>query len=376
MSLYEGAVKKPIMTSLCFLAVAIFGLFSLSKLPVDLYPDIDTNTIMVMTSYQGASASDIENNVTRPLENTLNSVSNLKHITSKSSENISVITLEFEYGYDIDVLTNDVRDKLDMVSSELPDEVNTPIIFKFSTDMIPILLLSVQAEESQPALYKILDDNVVNPLARVPGVGTVSIAGAPKREVNIYCDPNKLEAYDLTIETISSIVGAENKNTPGGTFDVGSNTYSLRVVGEAAGESGRTVQRYIRLSFLISRLLDYVDNKRLSMKAGEKLSFLTVEEQEWVLEAIDNAVLTVTDKQAELFKNHSREKTLNQGIIYSVLLQKKEAEIKVTLSAKKVRSYFPPAYTKQQVEEVIYTLLEQWRKKKGKEEQEDAGDTV
>jgi HAE1 family hydrophobic/amphiphilic exporter-1 len=232
MSLYEGAVKKPIMTSLCFLAVAIFGLFSLSKLPVDLYPDIDTNTIMVMTSYEGASASDIENNVTRPLENTLNSVSNLKHITSKSSENISVITLEFEYGYDIDVLTNDVRDKLDMVSSSLPDDVNTPIIFKFSTDMIPILLLSVQAEESQPALYKILDDNVANPLARVPGVGTVSIAGAPEREVNIYCDPNKLEAYGLSVETISSIVGAENKNVPGGTFDIGTNTYSLRVEGE------------------------------------------------------------------------------------------------------------------------------------------------
>ena len=88
MSLYEGAVKKPIMTSLCFLAVAIFGLFSLSKLPVDLYPDIETNTIMVMTSYAGASASDIENNVTRPLENTLNSVSNLKHITSRSSEDV------------------------------------------------------------------------------------------------------------------------------------------------------------------------------------------------------------------------------------------------------------------------------------------------
>ena len=163
-----------------------------------------------MTSYQECqSASDIENNVTRPLENTLNSVSNLKHITSKSSENISVITLEFEYGYDIDVLTNDVRDKLDMVSSQLPDEVNTPIIFKFSTDMIPILLLSVQAEESQPALYKILDDNVVNPLARVPGVGTVSIAGAPKREVNVYCDPNKLDAYNLTIETISSIISVK-----------------------------------------------------------------------------------------------------------------------------------------------------------------------
>ena len=115
MSLYEGSVNRPIMTSLIFAAVVILGIFSLSKLPVDLYPDIDTNTIMVMTSYEGASASDIENNVTRPLENTLNSVSNLKHISSKSAENISVITLEFEFGEDIDVLTNDVRDKLDLI---------------------------------------------------------------------------------------------------------------------------------------------------------------------------------------------------------------------------------------------------------------------
>ena len=232
MSLYEGAVKKPIMTSLCFLAVVIFGLFSLSKLPIDLYPDIDTNTIMVMTAYPGASASDIENNVTRPLENTLNAVSNLKHITSRSSENMSLITLEFEYGNDIDVLTNDVRDKLDMVSSQLPDDVENPIIFKFSTDMIPIVLLSVQANESQSALYKILDDRVVNPLARIPGVGTVSISGAPQREIQVYCDPNKLEAYNLTIETISSIIGAENKNIPGGNFDIGNETYSLRVEGE------------------------------------------------------------------------------------------------------------------------------------------------
>ncbi|MDR2859003.1 MAG: efflux RND transporter permease subunit [Mediterranea sp.] len=232
MSLYEGAVKKPIMTSLCFVAVVIFGLFSLSKLPVDLLPDVETNTIMVMTAYPGASASDIENNVTRPLENVLNSVSNLKHITSRSSENISLITLEFEFGYDIDVLTNDVRDKLDMISSAMPDEAETPIIFKFSTDMIPIVFLSVQAEESQAALYKILDDNVANPMARIPGVGTVSIAGAPKREIQVYCDPNKLEAYNLTIEGISAILGAENRNIPGGNFDIGNETYALRVQGE------------------------------------------------------------------------------------------------------------------------------------------------
>ena len=98
--------------------------------------------------------------------------------------------------------------------------------------MIPIVLLSVQANESQAALYKILDDRVVNPLARIPGVGTVSISGAPQREIQVYCDPNKLEAYNLSIETISSIIGAENKNIPGGNFDIGSETYALRVEGE------------------------------------------------------------------------------------------------------------------------------------------------
>lgn len=232
MSLYGSAVKRPIMTTLCFVAVVILGLFSLKTLPIDLYPDIETNTLMVMTTYQGASAADIEQNVTRPLENVLNAVSDLKHISSKSRENISVITLEFEYGKDIDVLTNDVRDKLDMVSSMLPDDAETPIIFKFSTDMIPIILLSVQADESMPGLYKILDDAVANPLARISGVGSVSISGAPKREIHVYVDPARLEAYNLSVEQIGSLIGAENRNIPCGSFDVGSDTYSLRVQGE------------------------------------------------------------------------------------------------------------------------------------------------
>ena len=232
MSLYSSSVKRPVTTILVFVAIAIIGLFSLQKLPIDLYPDIDTNMIMVMTTYQGASAQDIEQNLTRPLENTLNSVEHLKHITSNSRENISIITLEFEYGYDIDALTNDVRDKLDMISSFLPDDSNTPIIFKFSSDMIPIALLSAQASESLPGLYKILDENVANPLARVDGVGSVSIAGAPKREIHVYLDPIRMEAYNLSVENVAALIGAENRNIPGGTFDIGSDTYALRVQGE------------------------------------------------------------------------------------------------------------------------------------------------
>ena len=232
MSLYGSAVKRPIMTTLCFVTVIILGLFSLAKLPIDLYPDIDTNSIMVITMYPGASAKDIEQNVTKPLENSLNSVEHLKHISSTSRENTSVITLEFEYGYDIDVLTNDVRDKLDMVKSMLPDDAENPIIFKFSTDMIPICLLSVEAKESMSGLYKILDDAVANPLARVDGVGSVSISGAPKREIHVYVDPARLDAYNLSVESISSVIAAENRNVPGGSFDIGSNTYALRVQGE------------------------------------------------------------------------------------------------------------------------------------------------
>ena len=232
MSLYETAVKKPVTTALVFAAVVVFGLFSLSRLSVDLLPEIETNTIMVMTAYPGASASDIEMNVTKPLENVLNSVSDLKHITSKSRENMSIVMLEFNFGTNIDVATNDVRDKLDVVESSLPDGVENPIIFKFGTEDIPVLILSVTAKESTNALYKILDDKVVNPLARISGVGAVSISGTPIRELQVYCDPYKLEAYGQTIESIAALISKENRNTPGGSVDIGSNTYSLRVQGE------------------------------------------------------------------------------------------------------------------------------------------------
>ena len=308
MSLYEGAVKRPIMTFLCFIAIVIFGLFSLSRLPVDLYPDIETNTIMVMTAYPGASASDIENNVSRPLESVLNTIGNLKHITSRSSENMSLIQMQFEYGHDINELTNDVRDKLDMISSSLPDNVETPVIFKFSSDMIPILILSVQAEESQPALHKILDDGVSNPLARIPGVGTVSVSGAPKREIQVYCDPNKLEAYHLTIETISAAIGAENRSIPGGSFDIGNETYALRVEGEfkdasqienivVGSRNGANV--YLRD---VARVIDTVEERAQESFANDKRGGMIIVQKQAGANTVDIA-RKILEKLPELQKN-------------------------------------------------------------------------
>ena len=229
MSIIRSAVIKPVTTTLVFIAFAILGVFSLVKTSIAQFPEFDSNVIMVMSSYPGANAEDIETNLTKVLENALNGVEDLKDLTSQSKENISLLTLEFEYGVDIEEATNNVRDKLDLVNSTLPDGATMPVIFKFSADDMPVMMLSATADVSLAGLDKILDDKVTTPLARVNGVGTVSVAGAPTREIQVYCDPNKLEAYGLSISGISSVISAENKNLPSGYIDIGSETYTLRV---------------------------------------------------------------------------------------------------------------------------------------------------
>lgn len=232
MSLYSTAVKKPVSTLLIFIGVVVFGLYSLNKLSIDLYPQIDPPIITVFTSYPGANAVDIETNITRLLENNLNTVSNLKKLSSTSRENISLIILEFEWGINLDEATNDVRDAISRMERFLPDGTEKPIIFKFNTSLIPILMLSATADESYPALNKILDERIVNPLNRIDGIGAVGVSGGPRREVQVNVDPRKLEAYNLTVEQIGNVIRMENFNLPAGTMDLGSKTFPLRVQGE------------------------------------------------------------------------------------------------------------------------------------------------
>lgn len=139
MSIYKTAVNKPITTMMIFTAVMLFGLYSLTKIPIDLYPDMEIPAVSVMTVYAGASAADIEENVTKLIEDNLTTVDQLKEISSTSKDNISIVSLEFEWGVDLDVAVADVRDALDMVLSDLPDDCERPTIFKFSTSMMPII---------------------------------------------------------------------------------------------------------------------------------------------------------------------------------------------------------------------------------------------
>ena len=146
MSIYETSVRKPITTALIYVAIAVLGLFALSRLAIELMPKTDTTRVMVVTSYPGASAADIETNVSKPLENSLNGIDKLKHISTKSQDNASIVTLEFRAGTPIADAMNDIRDKLDAITDFLPSGVKKPAIFKFDTSNIPVAILSVESE--------------------------------------------------------------------------------------------------------------------------------------------------------------------------------------------------------------------------------------
>lgn len=232
MSIFTSAVEKPITTLMVFLAIIVLGVFSYTQLPVDQYPKMDPPYITVMATYPGANASDIEENVTKPLEDQLNSVDDLKELTSTSSENISVVALEFEWGKNLDNASNDVRDAVDKALDKLPDDIDRPTIMRMSTSMMPILVYAVTANESFSGLNKIIDDKVVMRLNRVNGVAQVGIAGIPERVVYVNLDPVRMDALGMTLEQVSNAIAAENRDVSSGNLKMGLVDYTARIEGE------------------------------------------------------------------------------------------------------------------------------------------------
>jgi hydrophobic/amphiphilic exporter-1 (mainly G- bacteria), HAE1 family len=232
MSIYKSAVNKPITTIMIFTAVIVLGVYAFNKLPIDLYPEMEPPFISIMTTYAGANAADIETNVTKPIEDALNSVDKLKEVTSVSYDNLSLVSLEFEWGTNLDETMNDIRTAIDATYNYLPDGAERPLIFKFNTSMMPILFYAVTAEESYPGLEKIIEEKLINPLNRIEGIGSISTMGEPKRIVYVDVDPKKLDAYALSLEQIGGVIGAENLNMPSGNVKMGQFDYQLRVQGE------------------------------------------------------------------------------------------------------------------------------------------------
>ena len=234
MSIYKTAIQKPVTTALIFVAVIVIGLFSLSRLPIDQFPEMDPPYITVMTTYAGASASEIETNVTKIIENSLTSVDGLKELTSSSRDNMSVVSLELEWGTDRDEAANDIRSYIDMIKSNLPDGCSSPVMFKLNSSLMPIIQYSVMARESYPGLEKIMNDEVVPQLNRINGIGSVSVSGAPDRYVYIDIDQAKLDGYNLTVEQVANAISVNNLNLSSGTVKMDKEQYQMQVRGEYA----------------------------------------------------------------------------------------------------------------------------------------------
>ena len=232
MAIYKTAIKNPVTTMLVFVAVMIIGLFCFVQLPVDQFPEMDPPYVMVMTTYPGASASEIETNVSKIMENSLTSVDNLKYINSTSKDNVSLVVLELEWGSDITEAVNDIRSFCDMAKNQLPDGCSSPMVFKFSSSTMPICQYAITADESYPALDKILNDEVIPQLNQINGIGNLSVAGAPDRYVYVDIDQQKLDAFGISLEQVGQVISANNLNLSSGTVKMEKEQYQMQVRSE------------------------------------------------------------------------------------------------------------------------------------------------
>ena len=231
MKLPEIAVRRPVTTIMVFAAIALLGCVSFFKLNLDMLPDVEPPAVSVITPYPGASALDVESEVTKYLEDQLSTTPNLDRLESKSKDNISIVNCIFEWGTDLDVAVNDIREKIDLAKSDMANGAKQPFIFKFSSSMVPVLVMTVTAKESSPDLYRIVDKQIADPLKRIPGVGAILLIGGRERQINVHFDREALEACHLSVQQVRNVLSAENLDFPAGTVKVGRKELQIRVAG-------------------------------------------------------------------------------------------------------------------------------------------------
>ncbi len=232
MSVAKKVVDRPVLAAIVFALVMIVALYTLSDIALDLMPDMDMPMLMVTASYPGAGPESVEKTVTETLESALINISGLNKLTSTSSEGYSIIQLEFGYDVDLDTATNDIRDKLDKVRDSLPDDCESPSIFKFSSDDMPILKIAVSGKRSAEELKSIAEEYIEPRLEQVDGIAEATVNGGRDRIIRVDISQNRLDAYGLTITGIASSLAAANLELGGGSIGEGAKNYLIRTTGE------------------------------------------------------------------------------------------------------------------------------------------------
>ncbi|MCI9626720.1 MAG: efflux RND transporter permease subunit [Clostridia bacterium] len=236
MSISETSVKRPVAMSMVVMIIVVIGLYALTMLPIDLYPNITMPMIAVQTNYSGVSPSEIEEMVTKPIESAVARVSGIDTINSTSSQGSSMVIAQFDYSADMDVCAMETREKVDLIKGMLPADADDPIIIKMDPSMIPIASFSVSMEGADLEKTKTFaDGEVVSALEGLSGVGSVTVSGGLEREIQVNIDPAKLLGYNLSLSSVTQAIGGDNKNLPGGDVDSGGKTMSVRTIGEFTG---------------------------------------------------------------------------------------------------------------------------------------------
>ncbi len=231
MKITEISVNRPLAISMVFLGIILFGFISVTNLPVALFPDVTFPMMIVLTSYPGAAPTEIETQITDPLEQSLSTVNNLDEITSRTSENLSLLFLQFEWGTDLDAASNDVRDILGYLTPYLPDDADYPLIFKFDVNQQPVVMYTIGGDIDPLELDEIAED-VADRLQRVGGVAASYAMSGTFREIQIVLDPLRLKGTGITPNQVMDVLQAQNINYPLGSIESGEKEYIVRTVGE------------------------------------------------------------------------------------------------------------------------------------------------
>ncbi len=232
MNLAKFSIKRPITMLMIIAIVLVLGIISFSRLGIDLLPDFSLPVGVVITQYSGASSQEVENMITKPIEQTLATLSNVKNIISRSSEGSSMVMVEFNWGTDMDIAAQDMREKVDLIKGFLPSGSKDPMVVKFDPTMMPMMQIALYGGDNIVQLKNIAEDTISDRLLRIEGVASVDILGGLERQITIEVDPDRLASYGLSMSQIAGKLQAENINLPGGNVNQGKKKYILRTEAE------------------------------------------------------------------------------------------------------------------------------------------------
>lgn len=232
MNLPEISIKRPTLVAVLFAILTLGGLFSYTQLGYELIPKFEVNVVTISTVYPGASPSEIENTVTKKIEDAVSSLENIKKIESKSYESFSMVMVQLNAGTDTDLALNDAQRKVNAILKDLPDDADPPSLVKFSLDDLPVVTIAATAQIKDTEFFDLLDDKIQPVLSRVPGVAQVNLIGGREREIQVNLNQSKLEGYGLSILQVNQVIQQSNLDFPTGSLKTRENSTLIRLSGK------------------------------------------------------------------------------------------------------------------------------------------------